>query len=112
MQGESRPIVSVFTAAHRTGAAIAIPWRSIGVQTYPYWEWVIAVDSRDDDTASRVAQLAASGPNGDRVRCCFYTADGSIGAAKAAAANACHGDIVVELDHDDELLPDALEAVA
>jgi hypothetical protein len=103
----ARPLVSVFTAAFRSRDKILRPYRSLCAQTYSHWEWVIVDDSGDDDATYREALLPLQDP---RVR--RYRQDarcGYIGAVKRLAAGLCVGDILVEVDHDDDLTPDCLE---
>ena len=110
---ERLPLVSVFTPTWETGEAITVPYESLRRQTYTNWEWVVLDDSETADTAAALAQLGNRAPDGPAVR--VYRQEppsGSIGANKAAAAALAHGDILVELDHDDELAPDALEIIA
>jgi glycosyltransferase involved in cell wall biosynthesis len=105
------PLVSVFTAACDAGEGIGVAYRSLLRQTYPRWEWVVVDDSRGPETGEYVARLADSADG--RVRLYRqHPRPGSIGATKAAAGALCRGDFLVELDHDDELLPEALEIVA
>ncbi|MCA1065837.1 glycosyltransferase [Rossellomorea sp. AcN35-11] len=103
------PLVSVFTAAYRSGEKIKRPYRSLLNQTYPNWEWVIIDDSGDkDETYLRDLQTMKD----PRVRC--YRQDsrsGYIGAVKRYAASLCTGEILVEVDHDDELTPDCLQKI-
>jgi hypothetical protein len=101
-------LVSVFTPAHETGSAIGIPYRSLCAQTSSDWEWVVLDDSDGHETAEHLGRIAASDP---RVRVHRSEPLGSIGASKAAVAALCEGAILVELDHDDELLSQAVEAV-
>ena len=109
----TRALVSVFTAAHDSGPAIERAYRSLLAQTHEDWEWVVVDDSAGPETAERVERLARSPRAAGRVRQAARTGPpGSIGATKAAAALACGGDFLVELDHDDELLPRALELIA
>lgn len=111
--GADGPLVSVFTATHEIGRAVERAYRSLVRQTYPRWEWVVVDDSTGPETGDHVARLAKTPKAGGRVR--LYRQDpppGSIGASKAAAGALCRGEFVVELDHDDELLPEALEIVA
>ena len=107
-----KALLSVFTAAHQTGAKIDTPWRSLLAQTYANWEWVVVDDSRDPETIEHLTDIAESIAAGERVRLYRREPDGSIGASKAVAAGLCRGEVLVELDHDDELLPCALETVA
>jgi glycosyltransferase involved in cell wall biosynthesis len=106
-----QPLVSVFTAAHEIGSEIDTAYRSLKRQTYEEWEWVVADDSRTPDTSDHVARLAELELPG-RIRLhCQDRAPGSIGATKAVAAAASRGEFLVELDHDDELVPEALELI-
>jgi glycosyltransferase involved in cell wall biosynthesis len=106
------PGVSVYTAAHETGAAIEIPFRSLLAQSSADWEWVVIDDSPGPDTTAHLARLAGSDAAAGRVKLHRRETAGSVGASKAAAAALCGGEILVELDHDDELLPEALDTVA
>jgi glycosyltransferase involved in cell wall biosynthesis len=106
-----QPLVSVFTAAHEIGSDIDTAYRSLLRQTYQDWEWVVADDSHAPDTGEHLAGLAEAGLPG-RIRLLRQSAvSESIGASKALAAGACRGTVLVELDHDDELLPEALELI-
>ena len=107
-----RPLVSVFTATWETGEDVESAYRSLLRQTYADWEWVVVDDSEASSTADIVGRLANSGSAHGRVR--LYQqqpSTGSIGANKAAAAALARGGVLVELDHDDELAPEALELV-
>lgn len=107
------PLVSVFTAAYRIVAGIQPAYDSVLRQSYDRWEWVIVDDSPDLETSDYVTRLATATSAGGRIR--LYRQlppTGSIGATKAAAAALCRGEILVELDHDDELAPEALELIA
>ncbi len=105
------PLISVITAAHQTGSAIEVPWRSLLAQTHTDWEWVVVDDSPEPDTSESLTRLAASASAEGRITCQRRDTHGSIGASKAQAARLCRGEVLVELDHDDELLPDALKGV-
>ena len=45
---DGKPLVTVFTAAYKTGDGIRRPFQSLRDQTYTNWEWVIVDDSDDD----------------------------------------------------------------
>lgn len=107
------PDVSVFTTTYCSGERIDRAFRSLRVQTCPEWEWVILDDSpttnTTDSTWDRLVRLAEQDC---RIR--LYRAQhprGDIGAVKRDAALLCHGRYLLELDHDDELLPEAIETV-
>lgn len=105
------PLVSVFTAAHAAGAGIGVPAASMVTQEEQRWEWVIVDDSGDSGSHAAIEALASSPEAAGRIRFVRIPATGSIGAAKRAAAGLCAGPVLVELDHDDELLPAALAVV-
>ena len=100
------PLVSVFTAAYRSREKIQRPYRSLLNQTYPNWEWVIVDDSDDEDATYNQELLSLDDPRVRRYR--QDCRNGYIGATKRYAAGLCTGEILVEVDHDDELTPDCL----
>lgn len=103
-----RPLISVFTPAFRSGDKIDKPFRSLMAQTYADWEWVIVDDSDDDgETFKRLSALA---DQDCRIR--VYKErrpSGRIGTVKRTACGVARGKFLVELDHDDELTPKALQ---
>ena len=101
-------MVSVFTAAHETGRDIVLPLLSLLSQTSQDWEWVVVDDSEDWVTADQLEHLDGTSAIGGRLRLHRHVSGGSIGSSKAAAAALCVGDVLVELDHDDELRPSAV----
>lgn len=107
---KSKPLVSVFTPAFKSGDKIAKPFRSLLSQTYGDWEWVIIDDSDDDgETFKSLSKLAEQD---GRVR--VYKerkSSGRIGTVKRTACGIARGEILIELDHDDELTPKALQWV-
>jgi glycosyltransferase involved in cell wall biosynthesis len=106
------PLVSVFTAAFEIGEGIGTAFRSLVAQTHANWEWVVVDDSIGGATFDHLAALVDLDQASGRLRVYRqHPHTGSIGANKAAAAGLCRGDILVELDHDDELLAEALEVV-
>lgn len=69
------------------------------------WEWIVL---RNGDRPGSVPDRIRADP---RVKVLDTELTG-VGALKRAAANACSGEILVELDHDDELTPDCLHRLA
>ena len=103
------PLVSIFTAAYRPGSKILRPYKSLLNQTYSSWEWVIVDDS--DDAGANFRQMQETFKD-CRIRLISPVAhSGRIGAVKRMAAGYCRGEILVELDHDDQLTPDALAKI-
>lgn len=101
------PLVSVFTPSFRSDHMIQRPYRSLCQQTYNNWEWIVCDDS--DDEGATFAQISEMTKNDPRVlvsRSARHS--GRIGEMKKRCCSLASGDILVELDHDDELTPDAL----
>ncbi len=99
--------VSIFTAHFEgTNPYINETYRSLVAQTYSDWEWVILVNNGGIVPKTIIKD--------ERVCIFTYPDDkpSNIGALKKAACGYCTGDILLELDADDLLTPDALEVVA
>ncbi|MEG3926593.1 glycosyltransferase [Microcoleus sp. T3_D1] len=79
-------------------------------QVYPNWELCIADDCSTDFTVAE--NLKSWVQKDDRIRITFRTENGNISAATNSAAALATGDIILFLDNDDELTPDALGEVA
>jgi glycosyltransferase involved in cell wall biosynthesis len=105
------PLVTVFTPAYKTGEKIMRPFDSLKNQTHSNWEWVIVDDSDDDgETFEMLSRMAETDP---RIRVYKeYRHSGCIGSLKKDACLLGKGEFLVELDHDDELTPRALELVS
>lgn len=104
-----RPKFSVFTPVYQTGDRILRTYESLVNQTYPDWEWVIVDDSPEgDDTWDKIMEIAS---NDHRVKPhkITPTTNGIVGMAKNRACHLSDGEWLVELDHDDYLLPECLE---
>ena len=104
-------MISVFTPTYQTGDKIEKPFRSLMSQTYHNFEWILFDDSSDNGkTFNRLSEVA---DRDGRIR--LYKESkhsGRIGTVKRSACGLARGDILVELDHDDELTPKALQWVA
>ena len=93
--------VSVFTPSHAP-TYLDECWRSLRAQTYDDWEWIVLLNG-DATWAPAEAD--------PRIRVVRGTTTGRVGAAKREACALATGDILLELDHDDVLASDCLEAV-
>jgi len=104
------PLVTVFTPAYKTGEKIMRPLDSLRNQSHSNWEWVIVDDS--DDGGETFEMLSALADEEPRIRLHKeHRHSGCIGRLKRNACLLGRGDYLVELDHDDELTPRALELV-
>jgi hypothetical protein len=109
-EADGDPLVTVFTAAYKTGENIRRPFCSLKEQTYANWEWVIVDDSDDDGKTFKV--LSAIAEQDHRIRVFKpWKHSGTIGEVKNWACSLANGDILLELDHDDELTDYALDCV-
>ena len=93
---------SIFTPTH-TALYLETCYESLVGQTIGDWEWIVLLNGGAPDWRP---------PHDDeRVRVLRSKSGGAVGAVKAEACDAATGDILVELDHDDVLLPSCLAAV-
>jgi glycosyltransferase involved in cell wall biosynthesis len=108
--GDEIPLVTVFTPAYRTGDRIRRALQSLQQQTYTNWEWIVVDDS--DDGGQTFAMLTGLAKTDHRIQV-FKAGEhsGIIGRVKHWACSLGSGQILVELDHDDELTDDALAFV-
>ncbi len=106
-------MISVVTTTYRTPPQVlARTWASLRAQTFPHWEWVVLDDSPDGDDATWRQLYGFAADERFRIVLLRNVHSGNIGAVKRRAFGAATGDVLVELDHDDELEADALEHVA
>jgi glycosyltransferase involved in cell wall biosynthesis len=106
-------LVSLFTTSYKSGDLIQRPFRSLMKQTYQNWEWVI-VDDTDSisDGGANWANLVKIKNQDPRIR--IYRSDrnsGVIGNMKNLASSLCRGHYLLELDHDDDIMPDAVKKI-
>lgn len=105
-----RPKISCFTTSFKSFEKIMRPFQSLQKQTYQDWEWVIIDDSDDDKHFKYMKENVSSKDH--RIR--YFRKDynnGNIGNVKNEAVSLCRGEYLLELDHDDEILPDCLEEI-
>jgi glycosyltransferase involved in cell wall biosynthesis len=102
----TRPIFSLFTTCYKSYDKIFRAYNSIKEQSLKDWEWVILDDSPEDE---HFQFLKIIFKNDKRIR--LYNRsenNGSIGNVKNEAVSLCRGKYLLEMDHDDEILPDCL----
>lgn len=105
------PAISVITPTFNTDPdVLARTWASLKAQTFTDWEWVVWDDSTDDRVWNQLYGMA-SDERYKLVAHRSHTHSGVIGQVKRRGFMAAEGKILVELDHDDELTPDALEEI-
>lgn len=104
-------MISVITPTFNTNPEVlARTWASLKAQTFTEWEWVVWDDSTTDETFRQLYGFASD----ERYKVRVFRShvhSGSIGEVKRWGFMVANGDILVELDHDDELTPDALQEI-
>lgn len=104
-------MISVVTPTFNTDRnVLARTWASLKTQSFTDWEWVVWDDSTNDETSRQLYGFASD----ERYRLRVHRShvhSGVIGQVKRWGFMAAEGDYLVELDHDDELTPDALQHV-
>ena len=106
-------MISVLTPTYRTRPSdLARLWASLKSQTYTDWTWVVWDDSPDELTWRHLWGLAADERHRLVAHRSMVGSGGNIGKVKRQAFMVAEGDILVEVDHDDELTPDALQLIA
>ena len=105
-----KPKVSFFTPAYNT--PLDRLWRlyeSIRNQTSSEWEWVIVNDSPKNKKLADKLESFAKYDSRVKVFTFEKPSGGIIGDVKYKAASLCVGNILAEVDHDDELMPKCCE---
>jgi glycosyltransferase involved in cell wall biosynthesis len=105
-----RPTFSLFTPSYNSYQKILRVYNSLLKQTLLDWEWIIIDDSPDD---KHFQFLRDQFSQDQRIR--FYRRscnNGSIGNVKNETIGLCRGKYVLEMDHDDELMPYVLQESA
>jgi O-antigen biosynthesis protein len=105
-------LISVVTTTYNTPPSVlARTFASLKAQAFTDWEWVVYDDSTDDRVWRQLWGYCAD----ERFRITPLRGihhSGSIGKVKRIGFMAALGDILVELDHDDELTPDCLQELS
>ena len=102
-----RPVFSIFTTTFNSYNKILKVYESVKKQTFIDYEWIILDDSPDDSHFSFLKELFDL-DNKVRLYKRSYNS-GNIGNVKNEAVSLCRGNYILELDHDDEILPDVLK---
>jgi glycosyltransferase involved in cell wall biosynthesis len=103
----TRPVFSAFTTCYNSYHKFLRPYTSLKKQSMRDWEWVVLDDSPDDKHFEFLKSLVG---NDSRVRLYRRSCNsGNIGNVKNESVSLCRGRYVLELDHDDEILPDCLK---
>ena len=101
-----RSVFSIFTTCYESYEKILRAYRSVMNQRFIDWEWIVLDDTPDDVHFQFLKKKLTDA----RVRLYKRSENsGNIGNVKNEAVSLCRGKYVLELDHDDEILPDVLK---
>jgi len=103
------PLVSVFTPIYNTGEKLIRAYESMKIQNYTNWEWVLVDDSNDGGKTLRIAEELAKKDCRISIYDFKKKSGGIVGESKYRAASLSQGKYIMELDHDDCLLPESLD---
>jgi glycosyltransferase involved in cell wall biosynthesis len=102
----ARPVFSLFTTCYNSYDKIKRVYDSVKTQSLKDWEWIILDDSPDENHFKYLKNLFLYE---NKIRLYKRSENsGNIGNVKNEAVSLCRGKYVLELDHDDEILPDVL----
>ena len=100
---KSRPIFSIFTTCYNSFHKIERAYDGLKSQILKDWEWVILDDSPNDEHFIFLKKLFK---DDNKIRLYKRSSNsGNIGNVKNEAISLCRGLYVLELDHDDKILP-------
>lgn len=108
-------MISVITATYNTTTdQINRLWNSLKQQTYTDWEWIVYDDSPESnmEVFRQICGICLDERYKVNVAKPHVADNRGIGNAKRKAFHMAHGNILVEVDHDDELTPDCLAEIA
>lgn len=110
-QSVTLPFFSVITPLYHTkDYQFKRAYLSLKEQTNKHWEWILVDDSLDK-TKTEYIQDLLNEYNDPRVKYYSFPHSGVIGNVKKKGFNLSSGDLLVEFDHDDLLMPQALEHI-
>ncbi|MBX0333262.1 glycosyltransferase family 2 protein [Pontibacter sp. HSC-14F20] len=102
---------SVVIACYNNPDLIIGTLQSVEQQTYTDWEIVLVEDCSTDNTQEVLKQFIAVSAFRVRYKLILLPVNGGVSHAKGTGVRNSSGEIIVILDHDDTLSPDALEEI-
>jgi glycosyltransferase involved in cell wall biosynthesis len=112
MEGNWQMLINICTPLYNnTREQLSRAWASLKAQTHQNWVWTLY----DDSTQPGAADVIWGFCSDERYKIELFTphvpSRGNIGLSKRNCFSLAKGDILVELDADDELTPDALATI-
>jgi glycosyltransferase involved in cell wall biosynthesis len=109
---DCNPLLSVITTTYKSKHRILRPYQSLLDQTYANWEWVIVddTDGSQEEMDEQWSMLQNLEKSDVRIRA-YKPArhSGYIGEMKKFACGLAKGEWLLELDHDDDIVPELLQ---
>ncbi len=106
-------MVTIFTPVHKLSQGLKVLADSLREQTYQDFEWIILlngdVESKHDELLDLIEASRFRNPFSVRIHSVWRT--GNVGFLKRRCCDLADGEILVEVDYDDSLTPDALEKI-
>ena len=99
---------SIFTPSHDL-KNIDKPLKSLKRQTFKDFEWVLLLNGEAEEGKDNLIKKIKKAKINYKIVDVFQKGNKKIGYLKNECCKNCNGEILVELDHDDELVPDCLE---
>jgi glycosyltransferase involved in cell wall biosynthesis len=106
-----KTLISYFTPIYNLGNKLKQTYQSLQNQTNSNWEWVLVNDSTDGGTTLKVAEEIAKNDNRVKLYDFRVKSGGIVGESKYRAACLTSGEVLVEFDHDDYLMPTATQTM-
>jgi O-antigen biosynthesis protein len=107
---ERAPFFSILTPVYEPPLeALSAAIESVRAQTFRHWELILVDDASPSDAVRAMLARAAAGD--ERITVIERAANGGIVASSNDAVREAHGQFLALLDHDDLLVPQALERV-
>lgn len=99
-------IISIITCTYNSKKFIERLYNSLAKQTDRYFEWIIVDDFSDDNTIEIVSKFKPPGFGGIKVFRMPFNSGG--GVASCVGVLKSQGDFLSIIDHDDEIVPEAI----
>lgn len=109
---ECNPLLSVITTTYKSKHRILRPYQSLLDQTFANWEWIIVddTDGTEEEVKEQWDMLTKLEESDVRIRVFKNIRhSGYIGEMKRYACGLARGEWLLELDHDDDIVPELLD---
>ena len=111
LEANNKKLVSFFTPIYNTGEKLRRTYEAVAKQSYTNWEWVLVNDSTDGGRTLKIAEEISNLDPRVKIYDFREKSKGIIGESKYRCAMMCRGDILVEIDHDDYIMPDSAKVL-